>query len=96
MRVPCIAEDDAGLRDALTRGLREHGYVVDAVPDGEAATRYLRSYEYELAVLDWRMPDHDGPRRGPLDAAPAAADGHPDADGAGRARRPGGWPGRGR
>jgi DNA-binding response OmpR family regulator len=51
-----IAEDDAGLRDALTRGLREHGYVVDAVADGQAATRYLRSYEYELAVIDWRMP----------------------------------------
>jgi DNA-binding response OmpR family regulator len=55
-----IAEDDTGLRDALTRGLRENGYVVDAVPDGEAATRYLRSYEYELAVLDWRMPGLTG------------------------------------
>jgi DNA-binding response OmpR family regulator len=59
MRV-LIAEDDAGLRDALTRGLREHGYVVDAVADGEAATRYLRSYEYELAVIDWRMPARSG------------------------------------
>lgn len=59
MRV-LVAEDDAGLRDALSRGLREHGYVVDAVPDGEAATRYLRSYEYELAVLDWRMPGLTG------------------------------------
>ena len=59
MRV-LIAEDDAGLRDALTRGLRENGYVVDAVADGQAATRYLRSYEYELAVLDWRMPAMTG------------------------------------
>ena len=59
MRV-LVAEDDAGLRDALTRGLREHGYVVDAVADGEIATRYLRSYEYELAVLDWRMPGQTG------------------------------------
>jgi DNA-binding response OmpR family regulator len=55
-----IAEDDAGLRDALTRGLREHGYVVDAVADGQAATRYLLSYEYELAVIDWRMPARTG------------------------------------
>jgi two-component system OmpR family response regulator len=51
-----LAEDDAGLRDVLVRGLHENGYVLDAVGDGEAATRYLRSYEYELAVLDWRMP----------------------------------------
>jgi len=55
-----IAEDDAGLRDALARGLREQGYVVDAVPDGQAASRYLRSYEYELAVIDWRMPGLTG------------------------------------
>ena len=59
MRV-LIAEDDAGLRDALARGLREQGYVVDAVPDGQAASRYLRSYEYELAVIDWRMPGLTG------------------------------------
>jgi DNA-binding response OmpR family regulator len=55
MRV-LIAEDDAGLRGALVRGLREQGYVADAVGDGEAALRYLRSYEYELAIVDWRMP----------------------------------------
>jgi DNA-binding response OmpR family regulator len=55
-----IAEDDAGLRDALVRGLREQGYVVDAVADGDVATKYLRSYEYELAVLDWRMPGMSG------------------------------------
>jgi two-component system OmpR family response regulator len=55
-----IAEDDAGLRDVLVRGLRENGYVVDAVADGNAALRYLRSYEYELAVLDWRMPAVSG------------------------------------
>jgi DNA-binding response OmpR family regulator len=51
-----LAEDDAGLRDALGRGLRENGYVVDAVPDGGAAVSYLRAYEYEIAILDWRMP----------------------------------------
>lgn len=55
-----IAEDDSGLRDALVRGLREQGYVVDAVADGGAATRYLRSYEYELAIIDWRMPVMSG------------------------------------
>jgi DNA-binding response OmpR family regulator len=59
MRV-LIAEDDAGLRGALVRGLREQGYVADAVGDGEAALRYLRSYEYELAIVDWRMPVMSG------------------------------------
>jgi DNA-binding response OmpR family regulator len=55
-----VAEDDNGLRDVLARGLREKDYVVDAVPDGEEAIRFLRSYEYELAVLDWRMPGMSG------------------------------------
>ena len=55
MRV-LVAEDDPGLRSVLERGLREHGYVVDAVEDGRNALAYLRSYTYEVAVLDWRMP----------------------------------------
>ena len=55
-----MAEDDPGLRSVLERGLREHGYVVDAVEYGAAALAYLRSYEYEVAVLDWRMPATTG------------------------------------
>jgi DNA-binding response OmpR family regulator len=51
-----LAEDDHGLRDVLARGLHENGYVVDAVADGQLALHYLRSFEYELAVIDWRMP----------------------------------------
>ncbi len=59
MRV-LVAEDDPGLRSVLERGLREHGYVVDAVADGAEALAYLRSYSYEVAVLDWRMPKTSG------------------------------------
>ena len=59
MRV-LVAEDDMGLRNVLARGLRENNYVVDAVGDGEEALRFLRSYDYELAVLDWRMPGMSG------------------------------------
>jgi two-component system copper resistance phosphate regulon response regulator CusR len=55
-----VAEDDAGLREVLARGLREHDYVVDAVATGEDAIGFLRSYEYELAIIDWRMPGMSG------------------------------------
>ncbi|MDA8071074.1 MAG: response regulator transcription factor [Actinomycetota bacterium] len=51
-----VAEDDRGVREVLTRGLRDHGYVVDAVADGDEALRYLRVTEYAAAVVDWRMP----------------------------------------
>jgi DNA-binding response OmpR family regulator len=59
MRV-LVAEDDRGLREVLARGLRENGYVVDTAPDGDAALGYLRAYEYEVAILDWRMPSRTG------------------------------------
>ena len=59
MRV-LVAEDDEGLRSVLERGLQENGYVVDAVPDGERALAFLRTYEYDVAVLDWRMPKVSG------------------------------------
>jgi DNA-binding response OmpR family regulator len=55
-----VAEDDVALRSVLERGLRESGYVVDAVSDGVEALSYLRAYDYEVAVLDWRMPRLSG------------------------------------
>jgi DNA-binding response OmpR family regulator len=55
-----VAEDDENLGHVLARGLREQGYVVDVVPDGETAASYLRFYHYEVAVLDWRMPRLSG------------------------------------
>jgi DNA-binding response OmpR family regulator len=55
-----VAEDDQGLRSVLVRGLQENDYVVDGVSSGEEALKFLRSYEYELAVIDWRMPGISG------------------------------------
>jgi DNA-binding response OmpR family regulator len=55
-----VAEDDENLGDVLARGLREQGYVVDLVPDGETAASYLRFYSYDVVVLDWRMPRLSG------------------------------------
>jgi DNA-binding response OmpR family regulator len=55
-----VAEDDEALRSVLERGLKEDGYVVDTVGDGEAALRHLRTYDYDVAVVDWRMPALSG------------------------------------
>lgn len=55
-----VAEDDDALRSVIERGLTEAGYVVDAVPDGDVALAYLDAYEYEVVVLDWRMPHVSG------------------------------------
>jgi two-component system copper resistance phosphate regulon response regulator CusR len=55
MRV-LVAEDDPGLREVLVQGLEEAGYFVDAVDAGDHAIDQLRFYEYDVAVVDWRMP----------------------------------------
>lgn len=59
MRV-LVAEDDAGLRSVLERGLRRHGYAVDAAERGDDALHMLRVNEYAVVVLDWRLPGMDG------------------------------------
>jgi len=55
-----VAEDDVGLRDVLVLGLEEQGYNVDAVERGDDAIDQLRWYDYDVAILDWRMPGAPG------------------------------------
>jgi DNA-binding response OmpR family regulator len=55
-----VAEDDAGLRDVLVLGLEDQGYQVDAVERGDDAILQLKFYEYDVAVVDWRMPGAPG------------------------------------
>ncbi len=47
-----LAEDDPLLGDGLRAGLRQLGFQVDWVRDGEAAERELRAEPYAAAVLD--------------------------------------------
>jgi two-component system copper resistance phosphate regulon response regulator CusR len=55
-----VAEDDPGLRSVLVLGLEDAGYQVDAVERGDDAIDQLKFYEYDVAVLDWRMPGAEG------------------------------------
>jgi DNA-binding response OmpR family regulator len=55
-----VAEDDPGLRDVIVLGLVDSGYHVDAVDRGDDAIDQLRFYEYDVAILDWRMPGREG------------------------------------
>jgi DNA-binding response OmpR family regulator len=55
-----VAEDDPGLQQIIVRGLNEAGYQVDAVDRGDDAIDQLRWYEYDVAVVDWRMPGTEG------------------------------------
>ena len=55
-----LAEDDSLLGDGLRAGLRQLGFLVDWVRDGDAAERELRAQAYEAAVLDLGLPRKDG------------------------------------
>jgi DNA-binding response OmpR family regulator len=55
-----LAEDDTLLGDGLRAGLRQQGFQVDWVRDGQAAERELRAQPYAAAVLDLGLPLMDG------------------------------------
>ena len=55
-----VAEDDTSLREILVLGLEDNGYLVDAVERGDDAIDQLKFYEYDVAVIDWRMPGASG------------------------------------
>jgi two-component system nitrogen regulation response regulator GlnG len=55
-----IADDEEGLRWVLEKGLRQAGYQVTAVKDGESALREVQGEPFDLIFLDVRMPGMDG------------------------------------
>jgi DNA-binding response OmpR family regulator len=59
MRV-LVAEDDPGLRQVLVLGLKDYGYQVDAAERGDDAIDLFKFYDYDVAVVDWRMPGVEG------------------------------------
>jgi signal transduction histidine kinase len=55
-----IVEDDLDLRLLATTRLERHGFVVDGVDSGEAALEALAHAEFDLVLLDYRLPGRNG------------------------------------
>jgi two-component system, NtrC family, nitrogen regulation response regulator GlnG len=55
-----IADDEDSLRWVLDKGLRQAGYEVTAVKDGESALRAFEAEPFDLVFIDVRMPGMDG------------------------------------
>jgi two-component system cell cycle response regulator CpdR len=55
-----LAEDDAVMREYLTRALERSGYSVVAVDRGTAALPLLETERFDLLLTDIVMPEMDG------------------------------------
>ena len=55
-----IVEDEKKFLDILLRSLKSEGYTVDGVSTAADAVDYLKSYHYDLAILDLQLPDGTG------------------------------------
>lgn len=55
-----VVDDDARLRDLLTRYLGEQGFEVKAAADGQQMDKLRAREHYHLIVLDLMMPGEDG------------------------------------
>ncbi len=55
-----IVEDEVHLATSLKRGLEEEGYTVDVAYDGEEGYALGLIHEYDLMIVDWRLPRKDG------------------------------------
>ena len=55
-----IVDDDARIRDLLSRFLRRNGHLVTLARDAAQARRLLAGLDFDLVVLDVMMPGEDG------------------------------------
>lgn len=55
-----VVDDEASIRDLLSKTLALADYDVDTAPDGRSALDQLRLYAYDLLIADLKMPGLDG------------------------------------
>lgn len=55
-----LVEDEPGIAQFISQGLREAGYGVDVAPDGKQGWDYASTVEYDLMILDLLLPGMDG------------------------------------
>jgi len=55
-----VVDDEASIRELLSKTLALAEYEVDTAPDGRAAVERLRLGHYDLLIADLKMPGLDG------------------------------------
>ena len=55
-----MVEDERGLNEVMARRLKQEGFIVDALLDGNEAASYIDMIEYDAILLDISLPGIDG------------------------------------
>ncbi len=55
-----VVEDDSATREALRKIVRDEGFEVDAVAEGESALQLILTQRYAVVVLDIVLPGMSG------------------------------------
>jgi DNA-binding response OmpR family regulator len=55
-----LIDDEPGIRNFVSRGLRGEGYTVDLASDGDAGLKAALGPPYDLIILDLLLPDLGG------------------------------------
>ena len=55
-----VVDDEASIRDLLSKTLALAEYEVDTAPDAASALNRVRAAQYDLLIADLRMPGMDG------------------------------------
>ncbi len=55
-----IVEDDEIMGGVIKNYLTARNHVIDWAEEGSLALEYLRSFEYDVIILDWQLPEVDG------------------------------------
>jgi DNA-binding NtrC family response regulator len=55
-----VVDDDEGVRRVLSRWAADMGYAVQAAADADSALEVMHQHRVDVALVDVRMPGHDG------------------------------------
>lgn len=55
-----VIDDDKNVRESLSLSLENEGFTVDTASNGKDAISKSFENFYNLAIIDWRLPDMEG------------------------------------
>lgn len=55
-----LIEDDQVIADFIQKGMKEAGFAIDHMPDGQMGLSAALNYSYDLAIIDLMLPKLDG------------------------------------